>query len=81
MYRVSIVYLTCIYRVCFETNRRISAAKVVLFSDMCKFFRKKVRRNLPQAPPQGGEKKISGLVGLNKKIDMLITCRFFAIRL
>jgi hypothetical protein len=38
MYRVSIVYVSCIYRVCIVTTSGIMAAKVVKIIDICKFF-------------------------------------------
>ena len=36
MYRVSIVYVSCMYRVCIVTISGIMAAKVVKIIDICK---------------------------------------------
>ena len=42
MYRVSIVYISCIYRVCFVTISGIMAAKVVKIIDICKLLERKI---------------------------------------
>ena len=49
IYRVSNVYLSYIFRVCYEIYSGFTAAKVLLFSEICKrkghFFKQKGQKN------------------------------------
>ncbi len=64
MYRVSIVYLSCIYRVSIVTISGIMAAKVVKKMRLCKFFITffaSVRKKLYLCGCKGFENKVTWL--------------------